>query len=111
MYVAFWAGQLHLFPIPSGVYTLKARAYRHPNDWVTAGGTVDGPYEFDLPLVYYAVSQIYRAQEAPQMAAEYERAFNDGVLIARRDIMKPESYAPLRLSTGGHKHRWGSLDI
>jgi len=25
--------------------------------------------------------------------------------------MKPESYAPLRLSTGGHKHRWGSLDI
>jgi len=111
MYVAFWAGQLHLFPIPSSVYTLKARAYRHPNDWVTAGGTVDGPYEFDLPLVYYAVSQIYRAQEAPQMAAEYERAFNDGVLIARRDIMKPESYAPLRLSTGGHKHRWGSLDI
>ena len=45
------------------------------------------------------------------MAAEYERAFNDGVLIARRDIMKPESYAPLRLSTGGHKYRWGSLDI
>jgi hypothetical protein len=110
MFVAFWAGQLHLFPQPSGVYTLKARAYRNPTDWVTAGGTVDGPDGFDLPLVYYAVSHIYRAQEAPQMAAEYERAFNDGVAFLRRDIMKPESYSPVMLSSGGRKHRWGSLE-
>ena len=45
------------------------------------------------------------------MAAEYERAFNDGVAFLRRDIMKPESYSPVVLSSGGRKHRWGSLEF
>jgi hypothetical protein len=105
-YVAFWGDQLHLFPKPMGTYTLRVRAYREPSNWIAAEGTVDGPDSFDLPLVWYAVSHIYLAQEAPQMSANYERQFNDAVAFARRDIMKPDSYSPVVLSSGSWKHRW-----
>jgi hypothetical protein len=106
MYVAFWADQFHLFPRPMGEYTILVRAYREPEDWISAGTVLDGPDSFDMPLVYYAVSHIYRSQEAPTMAAEYERMFNDAVAFARRDIMKPDSYSPMVLSSGSWKHRW-----
>jgi hypothetical protein len=109
-YVAFWAGQLHLFPSPSGAYLLQVRAYREPEDWITSGGEVDGPEAFDLALIDYAVSRVYKMQEAFGPAQEFERSFNDTVAFARRDIMKPESYRPMVLSGGGRARRWGTLD-
>jgi len=111
LYVAFWGGEISLYPTPSDVYPLKTRGYRVPDDWVSAGGIVDGPEEFDLPLVYHAVSRIYQAQEAPGPANDYERAFNEGIAFARRDIMKPESYAPIQFAGGGRGRRWGRLDF
>lgn len=107
MFVSFWANQLHIFPEPSGVYTLKVRAYRNPEDWITAGGQPDGPEAFDLALIDYAVSKSYQMQEAFAPAQEFERSFNDTVSFARRDIMKPESYAPVQLSSGGNLNKWG----
>lgn len=111
LYVAFWGGEISLFPTPNNTLPLKTRGYRLPDDWVGSGSIVDGPEEFDLPLVYHAVSRIYQAQEAPGPAGDYERAFNDGIAFARRDIMKPESYAPIRFAGGGRGRMRGTLDF
>lgn len=107
MFASHWAGQIHLFPTPKGVYTLNVRAYREPTDWVTAGTAPDGVPAFDLALVDYAVARSYKMQEAFAPAQEFERSFNDTVAFARRDVMKADSYAPVQLSSGGHVKSWG----
>ena len=107
MFVAYWAGQIHIYPEPNGAYNLKVRAYREPEDWISSGSQPDGPEAFDLALIDYAVHRAYKMQEAFAPAQEFERSFNDTVAFARRDIMKPESYSPVQLSSGGHVNRWG----
>lgn len=107
IFASHWADQIHLFPTPKAVYTLNVRAYREPADWITANGSPDGVESFDLALVDYAVARSYKMQEAFQPAQEFERAFNDTVAFARRDVMKADSYAPVQLSSGGHVKSWG----
>jgi hypothetical protein len=101
---SMWAGKIYLFPTPNAVYTATVRAYRYPNDWVTSGGTVDGPAAFDIPLVYYAVSRIYQAQEELATAGRYEQSFSDAISMARRDLTRPPSNTPV-VFAGGTKKR------
>ncbi len=107
MFVAYWADKIHIFPKPDGVHTLNVRAYREPTDWITAAGSPDGPEAFDLALVDYGAARVYKMQEAFAASQEFERSFNDTVSFARRDIMRPETYAPLKLSSGGSVSLWG----
>jgi hypothetical protein len=107
MFVAYWADKIHIFPSPDGAHQLNVRAYREPNDWITAGTTPDGPEAFDLALIDYGVSRVYKMQEAFAASQEFERSFNDTVSFVRRDIMRPETYAPLKLSSGGSVSLWG----
>jgi hypothetical protein len=109
-FFSFWAGQIHFFPRPTAAYALTVRAYRHPNDWVTAATYPDGPDSFDLPLVYYVTSRVYQFQEEIGMAQEYERSFADAISLARRDIMRPESYSPVVLAGGKGIRRWKGSD-
>lgn len=111
MFIAYWNDQVHFFPTPADDYTFTVRGYREPEDWITAGDAPDGPDAFDIALVDYAVARVYRMQEAFAPAQEFERSFNDAVAFARRDIMKPESYAPVRLSSGGAGRRWDYLSF
>lgn len=107
IHVAWWGGQIHLFPTPNESIVLKVRAYREPEDWITSSGTVDGPDGFDMCLVYYAASRIYQKQEDASMAQLYERSFNDGVSLMRRDVMRPNAYSPIVLSGGAATRKWG----
>lgn len=109
-FFSFWADQIHFFPRPTEAYALTVRAYRHPTDWVTAGTTPDGPDGFDLPLVYYVVSRVYQSQEEIGVANEYERSFADAISLARRDIMRPQSYSPVVLAGGKGIRRWKGTD-
>lgn len=100
---SMWAGKIYLFPKPNAVYTATVRAYRYPNDWVTAGTTVDGPASFDIPLVYYAVSRIYQSQEELQTAMKYEQSFAEAISMARRDLTRPPSNSPVVFAGGSRK--------
>lgn len=111
MFVSYWGGEMYFFPTPAQDYTFQVRAYREAEDWVTAGTVPDGVEAFDLALVDYAVSRIYKMQEAFQPAQEFERSFNDTVAFARRDVMKADSYAPVRLSSGGAGRRWDYMSF
>lgn len=110
MFFSFWANQIHFFPRPTDAYALSVRAYRHPVDWVTNATYADGPDAFDMPLVYYVVSRVYQSQEETGAANEYERSFADAISLARRDIMRPESYAPVVFAGGKGIRRWKGTD-
>lgn len=101
---SMWAGKIYLFPKPNAVYTATVRAYRYPEDWVTNNAIVDGPAAFDIPLVYYATSRIYQAQEELATAARYEQSFSDAISMARRDLTRPPSNSPV-VFAGGSKKR------
>ena len=109
-FYSMWADQIHLFPVPSSVITLLVRGYRAPNDWVTSDTIVDGPDAFDIPLVYYAVSRVYQAQEEAQTAAIYQGSFNEAIAIARKDLTRPPSATPMVLAGGPRIRRWKGSD-
>jgi hypothetical protein len=100
LFYAFWEGEIHLYPKPNDVRTLSVRAYREPIDWVTTGGDVDASPSLHFPLAYYACSRIYQRLEDTVMANDYKKAFDEGVILAKNNIMKPTSHAHLRLSQG-----------
>ena len=100
LFYAVWEGKIHLYPKPDNVRVLNVRAYREPIDWVTTGGAVDAAASLHFPLVYYACSRVYQRLEDTAMANEYKKAFDEGVVLAKNNIMKPTSHAHLRLSQG-----------
>jgi len=108
---AVWDGQIHLYPKPDVVYPLTIRAYRNPSyTWLSNTATeIDMDNWFHILLAYYALSRVYQRQEDNEMAVMYQRSFEEGVAMARRDLMKPRSHRPLLLS-GGRKYptmrRW-----
>jgi hypothetical protein len=105
LFYSVWDSQIHLYPKPNDVRTLTCRGYREPTDWVTAGGNVDASKNLHLPLVYYACSRIYQRLEDTGMSAEYKRAFDEGVALARNAEMKPVSHAHLILAHGQTRGR------
>lgn len=108
---ALWDGQIHLYPKPDNVYTLAVRAYRNPSyTWLSNTSTeIDMDPLMHVLLAYYALARVYQRQEDNEMAMMYQRSFEEGVAMARRDLMKARSHRPLLLS-GGRKYptmrRW-----
>ena len=105
LFYAVWNGEIHLYPKPNNVRTLTCRGYREPTDWITSAGNVDASKNLHLPLVYYACSRIYQRLEDTGMSAEYKRAFDEGVSLARNAEIKPTSHAHLVLSHGQTRGR------
>jgi hypothetical protein len=105
-YWSLWAGQLNLWPKPNGVYALSIRGYRTPSlTWL--GNTnpdstdyVDLDVEFHIMLVNFVMMRIFQYQEDPEMAAVYQRHFQEGVAIAQQNLAAPNSNLPLVLSGG-----------
>ena len=100
LFYAVWDGDIHLFPKPNSVRTLSVRGYREPIDWQTTGGAVDAAPSLHFPLAYYACSRIYQKLEDGVMAAIYKTSFDEGVELARRNIVKPSSHTPLIMAHG-----------
>lgn len=108
---AVWDAQIHLYPKPDEVYPLTIRGYRNPTyTWLTNTALeIDLDGWFHILLAYYALARVYQRQEDGEMAAMYQRSFEEGVAMARKDLMKSRSHRPFVLS-GGRKYptmrRW-----
>lgn len=108
---AVWGNQIHLYPKPDVSYPLTIRAYRNPSyAWLDNDlSEIDLDGWFHVLLAYYALARVYQRQEDNEMAMMYQRSFEEGVAMARRDLMKARSHRPLLLS-GGKKYptmrRW-----
>lgn len=105
LFYAIWEGQIHLFPKPNNVRSLKVRGYREPTDWVGEDDVVDAAANLHFALVYYACSRIYQRLEDTVMSAEYKKSFDEAVVLAAKNIQKPSSHAHMRLSAGQTKGR------
>ena len=101
MYFTLWQEQIHLWPKPEQVYPLIIRAYRKSTNWHLSNSTeADIDERFHNALVYYAVAQIYQLQEDIELASFYRKSFDEAVMLAHSDVMKPSSNRPLALSDG-----------
>lgn len=107
-YWSLWAGQVNLWPKPNDVYAITMRAYREPSlDWLLdvnggSGSTVyvDLNQEFHMMLVNFVMMRIFQYQEDPEMAAVYQRHFQEGVAIAKDNLTAPNANQPVILSGG-----------
>ena len=100
LFYSIWEGNIHLFPKPNNVRALTVRGYREPTDWINAEGNVDASSNLHFSLVYYACSRVYQRLEDVAMADAYKRSFDEGVTLAIKSIMIPNSHAHLVLSAG-----------
>ena len=101
-FYAFWDSALHLYAKPDAVYSITVRAYRNPlYTWLT---TITDPIDcdewFHILLVYFVLSRVYQRQEDPELSQMYLKSFEEGVAMARRDLMKTPSARPMLLSGG-----------
>ena len=101
-FYALWDAALHLYAKPDAVYTITVRAYRNPvYTWLSnTSEAIDLDEWFHVLLAYYALGRVYQRQEDPELSAMYIRSFEEGVALARRDLMKTPSARPLIVSGG-----------
>lgn len=101
-FYAMWDGALHLYPKPDNVYSITVRAYRNPvYTWLsTTSEAIDLDEWFHILLAYFVLGRVYQRQEDPELSAMYMRSFEEGVAMARRDLMKTPSARPILLSGG-----------
>lgn len=105
LYFVLWGDTIKLYPKPDAVYPLSIRGYRKPTfGWLTdAEEQVDCDDRLHTALAYYAISQAYKRQEDNEMAMVYKQSFDEAVSLARQDLMRVPSAAPIILSGGGPK--------
>ena len=101
-FYAVWDGQLHLYAKPDAVYPITVRAYRNPvYTWLsTITDPIDCDEWFHILLAYFVLARVYQRQEDPELSAMYLKSFEEGVAMARRDLMKTPSARPLIVSGG-----------
>lgn len=101
-FFSVWEKQIHLWPTPDESYSLKIRAYRNPSyDWL-ADDEVDIDIDewFHALLPYYVISKAYQRQEDSELSAMHMKSFEEGVALARRDLMKASGAQPVIMSSG-----------
>ena len=101
-FYAMWDGALHLYPKPDAAYSITVRAYRNPvYTWLSnVNEAIDLDEWFHVLLAYFALARVYQRQEDPELSQMYMRSFEEGVAMARRDLMKTPSARPLLMSGG-----------
>ena len=101
-YWSVWSNQVNLWPKPDGVYSMTIRAFRRPLlDWLSDVNTsIDVSPDMQLPLVNYVMSRIYQYQEDPEMAAVYNRQFEQEVALVQGNLTAPNNNQPLIMSGG-----------
>lgn len=97
-----WGGTIDLYPKPDVVYPLSIRGYRKPfYAWVRDNTLApDCDDRFHIALAYYAISQAYKRQEDVEMSQVYKQSFDEAVMLARKELMRPDSARPVVLSRG-----------
>jgi hypothetical protein len=62
--------------------------------------TIDLDECFHAMLPYFVVARVYQRQEDAQLSQMYLNSFEQGVGLARRDLMKASSAQPVIMSGG-----------
>ena len=101
-FYAFWDKKLHLWAKPDAVYPITVRAFRNPvYTWLSnTSETIDLDEWFHALLPYFIIARVYQRQEDSDLSAMYMRSFEEGVGLARRDLMKASSAQPVIMSAG-----------
>jgi hypothetical protein len=102
MYFVEWGDIQRLYPKPDAVYSIAVRGFRKPiYNWVSDGTVeIDCDDRLHTAIAYYALSRAYQRQEDAEMAAVYKQSFDEGVMLARKEIMRITSHRPAILSGG-----------
>jgi len=101
-FYSFWDKKLQLWAKPDIVYPMTVRAFRNPvYTWLTdITENIDLDEFFHAILPYFVLARVYQRQEDAQLAAMYLGTFEEGVAIAKRDLMKASSAQPVIMSGG-----------
>jgi hypothetical protein len=81
---------------------MVVRAYRNPvYTWLTnTEEIIDLDEWFHALLPYFVLARVYQRQEDAQLSQMYMNSFEEGVGLARRDLMKASSAQPVIMSAG-----------
>jgi len=101
-FYSFWDKKIQLWAKPDIVYPMTVRAFRNPvYTWLTdITESIDLDEFFHAILPYFVLARVYQRQEDAQLAAMYLGTFEEGVAIAKRDLMKASSAQPVIMSGG-----------
>ena len=101
-FYSFWDKKLQLWAKPDAIYPITVRAYRNPlYTWLSDDTiTIDLDEWFHALLPYFVIARVYQRQEDSDLSSMYMRSFEEGVGLARRDLMKASSAQPVIMSAG-----------
>jgi hypothetical protein len=101
-YFSIWANQVNLWPKPDQVYNISIRGFRRPSlTWLSDANTaIDISPDMQLALTNYVLARIFQFQEDPEMAAVYNRNFEQEVAIIQGNLTAPNNNQPLIMSGG-----------
>ena len=101
-FYSFWNKKLQLWAKPDAIYPMVVRAYRNPvYTWLTnTEEIIDLDEWFHALLPYFVLARVYQRQEDAQLSQMYMNSFEEGVGLARRDLMKASSAQPVVMSAG-----------
>ena len=101
-FYSFWDKKLQLWAKPDIVYPMTVRAFRNPvYTWLSnTSESIDLDEFFHAILPYFVLARVYQRQEDSDLANMYLKSFEEGVAIARRDLMKASSAQPVIMSGG-----------
>ncbi len=101
-YFSIWANQVNLWPKPDDVYVITVRGFRRPSlGWLSDENTsIDISPDMQLALTNYVMARIFQFQEDPEMAAVYNRNFEQEVAIVQGNLTAPNNNQPLIMSGG-----------
>lgn len=101
-FYSFWDKKICLWAKPDIVYPMTVRAFRNPvYTWLTnITEDIDLDEFFHAILPYFVLARIYQRQEDSDLANMYLKSFEEGVALARRDLMKASSAQPVVMSGG-----------
>lgn len=101
-FYSFWNKKLQLWAKPNIVYPMTVRAFRNPvYTWLTnITEDIDLDEWFHAILPYFVLARVYQRQEDSDLSNMYLKSFEEGVALARRDLMKASSSQPVVMSGG-----------
>ena len=101
-FYSFWDKKIQLWAKPDIVYPMTVRAFRNPvYTWLTdITESIDLDEWFHAILPYFVLARVYQRQEDSDLANMYLKSFEEGVALARRDLMKASSAQPVIMSGG-----------
>jgi hypothetical protein len=101
-FYSFWDKKIQFWAKPDAIYPITVRAFRNPvYTWLSnTSEAIDMDEWFHALLPYFVLARVYQRQEDAQLSQMYMNSFEEGVALARRDLMKASSAQPVIMSAG-----------